>query len=82
MVGCSIGLAHKKVPVVGVIMMPFMNQLVRSEGILNPPAYLQTKLVLRSERRRRLVERKDPSASDGSTAAVGFSAGMCCLHGM
>ena len=31
MVGCSIGLAHKKVPVVGVIMMPFMNQLVRQE---------------------------------------------------
>lgn len=28
MVGCSIGLAHKRVPVVGVIMMPFMNQLV------------------------------------------------------
>ncbi|KAJ9102224.1 hypothetical protein QFC20_005053 [Naganishia adeliensis] len=27
MVGCSIGLAHKRVPVVGVIMMPFMNQL-------------------------------------------------------
>ncbi|KAJ9105283.1 hypothetical protein QFC21_001651 [Naganishia friedmannii] len=25
--GCSIGLAHKKIPVVGVIMMPFLDQL-------------------------------------------------------
>lgn len=30
LVGCSIGLAHKKVPIVGVIIMPFLNQLVGS----------------------------------------------------
>jgi hypothetical protein len=29
LVGCSIGLVYKKQPVVGVINMPFLNQIVR-----------------------------------------------------
>ena len=28
-VGCSIGLAHKRIPVVGVISQPFLDELVR-----------------------------------------------------
>lgn len=28
MVGCSIGVTHKKIPVVGVISQPFLNRIV------------------------------------------------------
>jgi fructose-1,6-bisphosphatase/inositol monophosphatase family enzyme len=33
-VGCSIGLTHKKIPVVGVICQPFLNELVRLDLVM------------------------------------------------
>lgn len=44
MVGCSIGVTHNKVPVVGVISQPFLNRIVSSPR--DPrTAYLSSQLV-------------------------------------
>lgn len=78
LVGCSIGLVYKKQPVVGVINMPFLNQLVGSTEALvkvkKPDEGMHA--VLRETGRGSIYERDESLTAYRRTSAIDHPQGM------
>ena len=67
---CSIGVTYRQTPVVGVIALPFMNQIVRDRQRIARGPVADDQKVLSSSRGRCIHEQVHPSTFDLRSAAA------------